>query len=167
MSDDEKTNEEVLENESQETESKIETLEDALKELAKVRREAAAKRTKNKALEEDAQKWKEHLDSQKTELEKLADRVRESEERSKQLLRDKIIAEYGLKPEFADFVVGDTEEELKSKAEKLSTLNSSKEEEKPDFFAGQRGERVAPVADDLNSWFTNLWKEVDSTKQRF
>lgn len=151
-------------------ETKIDNLDDAIKEIQKLRREAAGRRVKNKELEEAAHKWQEHLDSQKTELEKLTERANAAEKEAADMraeaLRAKILAEFSIDPDLSDLLVGETEDELKAKAKKLSELKGKSSGKRPDFFAGQRGQAVAPAADDLNSWFKQLWKDVDSKSTR-
>lgn len=117
------------------------THEQALAELAKVRREAAAKRVENnqlKAAQEELQKYK---DAEKTELERLTERATKAEERAQQLLRDKTARAAakaaGLDPDLADFLKGSTEEELKASAEALAA--KTKGNTSSDFIPGTRG----------------------------
>lgn len=147
------------------SESTIDNLDDARKEIQKLRREAANKRVKNKELEEKASNWQKHLDSQKTEMEKLIDRANAAEGEAKKAQREtavaKMIVKYQIPEEFQEFLVGENEEELKAKAEKLASLKP-KGTGKPDFFAGQRGEAVKTQPKDYNDWFKEWYKDVDS-----
>lgn len=144
-------------------ESEIKDLATALKVVEKLRREAASKRVKNKELEEKAKNWQDHLDSQKTELEKAqeeANRVKqEVEALRKETKVSKLVAKYGIPEEFHEFLVGESDEELEAKAKKLAALKKKNVE----FFAGPRGTGSVPnKAQDLNSWFGEWWKEVDA-----
>lgn len=119
--------------------------EDALKELAKVRAEAADRRIKNRDLEDQAKKWREYEESQKTELQKLQDAVAERDKRiadkELEVTRSKIARQYNVADEDLDLLVGD-EENMKRLADRLG----KKEEETPkrpvDLLAGNRGTAV-------------------------
>lgn len=117
--------------------------EDALKELQKVRAEAAARRVANKELESQAQKWKEYEESQKTELQKLQDAVAERDKRladkELEVTRAKIAKQFNVADDDLDLLVGD-EESMKRLAAKLGT--TKKEPSPVDLLAGNRGTPV-------------------------
>lgn len=113
-------------------------------ELARVRREAAAKRVENnqlKAAQAELQKYK---DAEKTELERLTERATKAEERAASLAREKVARAAakaaGLDPDLADFLKGSTEEELQASAEALAA--KTKRDSGVDFIPGQRGGAV-------------------------
>lgn len=124
--------------------------EDALKELQKVRREAAEKRVKNKELEDQATKWREYEESQKSELQKLQDAVAERDKRiadkELEVTRAKIAREFNVADEDLDLLVGD-EDSMK----RLASRIGKKQEEAPrrpaDLMAGNRGTPVGDAKD--------------------
>lgn len=120
--------------------------EDALKELAKVRSEAADRRIKNRELEEKARKWQEYEESQKTELQKLQDSVAERDkrlaEKDQDILRSKIAREHNVADEDLDLLVGD-EANMKRLAERLGKPQGNDAPKRPvDLLAGNRGTAV-------------------------
>lgn len=131
------------------SDSSITDLETALKELEKVRRESARRRIKEKENEAAAKKWQEHLDSQKTEMERMTERQAELEAelsalRTEKLQRD-IAAEVGLDPEMAEFIRGESESEMRESAQKLADKFSvSSPSMETGLLAGSRGEPVKP-----------------------
>lgn len=140
------------------------SLDDALKELAKVRKEAAARRVKSRENEEKAAKWEDYVASQKTELEKLTDEkvslLSENDNLKKELIRERIGR--SLKdPEDFEFLVGDTEEELKAKAEKLN----SRAGKRANTFAGERGAPVGATQEKTTQeWFQSMWDNANTTR---
>lgn len=154
-----------------ENESTITTLEEALKELKKVRTEAASRRVKGKEAEEKAKLWEDHVNSQKSELERLTDentKLRKDVDDEKvKTLKATIVAEFGLSKEDAELLTG-SEKEMKALAARLANA-SGNAGGKPDFYAGQRGKGPAPKPANLNEWFNQLWKETEenSTKRKF
>lgn len=120
--------------------------EDALKELAKVRSEAAARRVANRELEEKAKKWSEYEESQKSELQKLQDRLAERDkainDAKLEAKRALIAKEFNVADEDLDLLVGD-EENMKRLAARLG-----KKEEgtsgtpASNLLAGNRGKPV-------------------------
>jgi len=120
--------------------------EDALKELAKVRAEAADRRIKNRELEDKAKKWQEYEDSQKTELEKLQAAVAERDKRladkELEVTRSKIAREFNVAEEDVDLLVGD-EANMKRLAERIGKPKDSEAPKRPvDLLAGNRGTSV-------------------------
>jgi hypothetical protein len=154
------------------TESKLEDLEkDELVAYAKkLRREAASKRVKNSELEKAAEKWKEYEESQKTELQKLTERTTKAEDDAKKAakdaLRERVLRKFKIDEELEDLLVGETEEELTAKAEKLASVKGKGEKKAPDFFAGQRGKAVEEKAENLNDFFLQMWKDADAATQK-
>ena len=135
--------------ETQEPTSSTLSHEDALKELAKVRSEAAARRVANKELEEKAKKWAEYEESQKSELQKLQDSLAEKErklaEKDQEVLREKIAREFNVSDEDLDLLVGD-EASMKRLAAKLGKQTT--DTGKPaDLLAGNRGKPVGTSKD--------------------
>lgn len=179
MSEDTSTEEVVVEQaESEETDSTL-TLEDALKALKKTRQEAAKHRTEKNALKEKADAHDAYLDSQKTELQRLADAKAAADAEiatlKREKLRDKVVRDAKLDPDLAELVDGATEAEMKAKAKILvdkfgEHIPPSKQ---TDFFAGRRGLAVTPQREDAVSdgqaFFKQLWDESDqkSTKTVF
>jgi hypothetical protein len=147
------TGEPVVDNTAPQTEPKNEpntssTLshEDALKELAKVRAEAADRRVKNRELEDQAKKWREYEESQKTELQKLQDAVAERDkrlaDRELEVTRAKIARQFNVADDDLDLLVGD-EENMKRLAERLGKPKDSDAPRRPvDLLAGNRGTAV-------------------------
>lgn len=93
--------------------------------VAKLRKEAASYRSKVKELQPLAEKARELEESQKSEVEKAAQRAAEAEARAaayeRQITRDRIARDKGL-AEFAEFLTGDTEEDIAAAAERLAAL---------------------------------------------
>lgn len=131
--------------------------EDALKELQKVRAEAAARRVANKELESQAQKWKEYEESQKTELQKLQDAVAERDKRladkELEVTRAKIAKQFNVADDDLDLLVGD-EESMKRLAAKLGT--DKKTTSPVDLLAGNRGTPVGGKAPSGSSFMDAL-----------
>jgi hypothetical protein len=120
--------------------------EDALKELAKVRAEAADRRIKNRDLEDQAKKWREYEESQKSELQKLQEAVAERDaklaEKELEVTRTRIAKEYEVDDADLDLLIGD-EESMKRLASKLGRKDSKEEPKRPvDLLAGNRGTPV-------------------------
>jgi hypothetical protein len=119
--------------------------EDALKELAKVRAEAADRRIKNRELESQAQKWREHEESQKTELQKLQDSVAERDkrlaEKELEVTRARIARQFNVADDDLDLLVGD-EESMKRLAERIGKQESNAPKRPVDLLAGNRGTSV-------------------------
>lgn len=114
--------------------SSIDNLEDALKEIKKLRKENAERRTKGKEVEEAAQKWKEHVDSQKSESEKLQEdyntAVEELNKYRKAEKQRSYAEKHEIDPELSDLIEGDSDEEMDAKAEKLAKRLNKEEDKK-------------------------------------
>lgn len=114
-------------------------------ELAKVRREAAAKRVENNALKATQAELQKYKDAEKTELERLTERATKAEEQANALAREKAARAAakaaGLDPELAEFLKGSTVEELQASAEALAA--KTKTNTAVDFVPGKRGGPVS------------------------
>lgn len=129
-------------NESQETKL---SHEDALKELAKVRAEAAARRVANRDLEEKAKKWSEYEESQKTELQKLQDQLAERDkiaaEAKLEAAKIRIAKKHNVPDEDIDLLVGD-EDSMERLAARLGSKESAGSSAPATLLAGNRGKPV-------------------------
>lgn len=127
--------------------SGITTLEDALKELQKVRQEAASKRITNKEQEKELEEFKQWKESQMTEVEKLQARVNEASSEAKEGRQLKAAKAAGLDLDLAGFLSGDTQDELNAMAKVLAEKLGGTEPQTPQLpsgvFAGQRGEPIS------------------------
>lgn len=128
------------------------------REIAKLRKENAAKRTKNKEIEEAAKKWQEHLDSQKSEMEKLEDQLNLLKGENKKLTlaqkqRD-LAKEYGVDPDLEEFIVGDDLDEMTEKAKKLAAKSKKKPADATDMRAG----KTSPPPQSTTNWLKELMK---------
>lgn len=134
------------------------THEQALKELAKVRREAAKHRTEkqaNKAALEELQRYK---DAEKTELERVAERAAKAEAEAAELRREKLARAAaktaGLDSDLVDLVQGNTEEELLASAKQLAERLGAKAEKAAPFNSAGGKPVSAPA--DSSSAFRNF-----------
>jgi hypothetical protein len=93
--------------------------------VAKLRKEAADYRMKVKELRPLADKARELEESQKSEVEKATARAAEAEARAAALersaARDRIAREKGL-ADFAEFLTGDTDDDITAAADRLAAL---------------------------------------------
>lgn len=107
--------------------------------VQQLRREAAGSRTRVSELEERLQEFE---DRDKTEMQRLTDRIGEFERRATdaevRLLRYEIAAEHGFGPEAAAFLSGNTREELELRAEELAKLLADKGRPATGFDGGAR-----------------------------
>jgi hypothetical protein len=124
-------------------------------ELRNVRNEAASRRITNRELEQQAQKWKEYEDSQKTELQKLQEAVAERDKKlSTYELKEKkfeVAKEFGLDVEDADLLTGSDEATIRKQAERLQARlgNAQQGSSRPaDLLAGNRG---TPIGGNTNT----------------
>lgn len=154
--------------------STITDLTVALKEIEKLRKENAAKRVKSNEIAEKATKWEEYVQSQKTELEKLAESntslTRENETLRLTHLKEKIATEEKVPSNLVKFLDGADEAELRANAKELASAPGPQTTAtNVDFFSGQRGAPVTPEAEGLNGWFNELWRESEekSGKTKF
>jgi hypothetical protein len=125
--------------------------DDYIQIIEKTRAEAANKRKQKTAAEEklaeDAKKWQEHIDSQKTVTEKLSDEAKqlqaELDELRLEKLQRSIADEFELDPDLVEFVTGSNETEMRAKAKKLAEREAKVPGAK-DFRGGNRGTPVTP-----------------------
>jgi hypothetical protein len=108
--------------------------------VKKLRDEAAEQRTKTKALEA---KVKEFEDRDKSETERLTERLQGAETRAEtaeaKVLRFEIAADRGLELKAAEFLSGSNREEIEAKADELSQMLADRNKTKtPGFDAGAR-----------------------------
>lgn len=140
----------VEESESSEKKSSLSGLaeDEYIGMITKLRQEAAdkrvGKRDAEKKLEEDAKKWQEHIDSQKSEFERLAEEkaslATKLQTMEKQFLRQKIANEFKLDEDLAEFVDGADEDTMRKQAQKLA----EKMKKPLELMAGDRGGPVVP-----------------------
>lgn len=151
---------------------------DELVELAlKYRDEAAASRVKGKKevseatkrLEEDAKKWQEHLDSQKTDFEKERDRANKLEEDLKEFRTDKLRSAVaksveGFPADLVDFLHGD-EASMTATAKRLAEREKKRLEALGDVshHAGNRGTPLVPSKERGGGGFL---EELDPQRRR-
>jgi hypothetical protein len=104
--------------------------------VAKLRKEAAKYRTEAKANADAARKLAELEDANKSEQQKLADRLADAEQEAQQArveaLRFKIASKHGVSDEDADlFLTGTDEETLTKQAERLALRNEEAGKPRP------------------------------------
>ncbi len=91
--------------------------------------ERSARRAAEKAAADALAKVKEFEDRDKTELEKLTDQISkakaEADQARAEALRLKVAAESGLPADLHEFLVGNDEEELRAKAQKLMAATAA------------------------------------------
>ena len=122
MPDDEKPAEKPFEGEF-DAERAARLIENLRADLAKIKTERDEART---ALQEKA-------DAEKTEAQKLQDRLAAAEETAKKtgraLLIERATRKHSLPDDVVEFLTGDTEEEIEAKAQRLAALGSPKKDE--------------------------------------
>ncbi|WP_418345264.1 hypothetical protein [Rhodococcus pyridinivorans] len=96
--------------------------EDALKELEKVRREAANYRTKVRELEPLAQAAREAEDAKKTELERYQEQNQQLLERLEAAERQALVATHQIPEAYQSLVTGSTPEERAASAQLIGEL---------------------------------------------
>lgn len=108
----------------------------------------ADERAQRKAAEKQATEFKKRLDaleqSNLSEVEKAQRAAQEAQtqlaELTRQSLRNKVALEKGVPADLADFLTGDTEEEITAKADLLLKRIGAPTNPKPDLSQGARGE---------------------------
>lgn len=110
-------------------------VERAKAKIAKANAEAAALRKRLKEAEEKATKYDELQDSERSELEKAAERIAAAEAKAQEaelaLLRYEVGADKGLTPAQAKRLTGTTREELESDADELREAFGGDDSKKP------------------------------------
>ena len=129
--------------------------EDLLKEVAKLRKEAASRRVKNKDLDAKLSEYEEWKKSQMTEVERAKAEKAELEETVRSLQQENwrrdAAAKADLDPTWADRVQGETKEEMVADAKRLAeALSGQSKSPGVGSLAGKRGRGVgtAPVMSD-------------------
>lgn len=151
-------NENVVSTENEATEEKKMSYDDLMTELSRVRNEAASRRIENRELKEQADKWKQYEDSQKTELQRLQEALAERDKKlsSYELERTRISVakELGLDVDDADLLTGSDEATIRKQAERLKERIGKVEEKNSsrpaDLLAGNRGTPVGTSAHTSN-----------------
>lgn len=147
-------NEPVIEGTSTEG-SSITSLEDALKELERVRKEAASRRVLSKEQEKQLQDYEAWKLSQMTEIEKAQAKIQSLEAKATEYDKLSAAKDAGLDLDLAGFVTGTTSEEMLASAKVLAEKlkGSTPAPNTANVFAGRRGEPVTNTgtisADDL------------------
>lgn len=137
------------------------TREQAIAELAKVRREAAKHRTEKQAAKAIAEELQRYKDAEKTELEKVTERAQRAEEELAKHARERAardaVKAAGLDSEWADLVRGDTEEELLASAKALAERVGTGAGPQPNLsaFNAAGGKPVKP-AENASESFRNF-----------
>lgn len=146
--------EEVEPNDSSEENTGL-TLEAAIAELAKVRREAAKHRTDKQKIKKDLEEFQAWKDSQKSELERAKDEVAEARKEANELRRSqsqlKAAKKAGLDLDLADRIRGDDEAEMLEDAKLLAS--KSRPATGYDLGAGERG---SPVGNKDTNWLADF-----------
>lgn len=87
-------------------------------------------REKEKRLQDFERAQREREDAEKTEAQRLADRLAEAESAAKSartdLLRERALRSFAIPEDLAGFLTGDTEEEIQAKAEALAKYAGAK-----------------------------------------
>lgn len=154
----EETAEEAPEDKPKDTSLSAADKDELLKEITRLRKENAKRRTEGKQVEEAAKKWQQHVDSQKTELEKLQDEKKELEDDLEKYkvaeLQAQLAKEHGVDSDLAEFIVGSDLDEMTEKAKKLAAKSTPKKTTAKDLRAGKTG----AVEMDSNKWFKQLFE---------
>lgn len=131
-------------------------LKNARGELKNVRGEAASRRVELRDMKAKADDWDKYQESQKTELQKLQDALKERDEKlSVYVLADtkkSVAKEFGLAAGDEDLLVGSDEASLRAHAEKLKArLGQAEKPNVTDLLAGNRGTPVGSSESNFNA----------------
>jgi chromosome segregation ATPase len=143
--------------ETPEETSTIDNLADALREVGKLRKENAAKRVKANEVEEAARKWQEHVEKQKTDLERLSSEVSttksEADKLKEENTRLRVMRKHSIPDEFEGLFTG-SEEDMEKTASLLSKAGGTAAGStgSTDYFAGRRGSSVGPEKTTQDVW---------------
>lgn len=119
--------------------------------IKSLRKENAGHRTEKQAKAKELEEYRAWKESQKTDLEKVQDEAKRLKEENLSLLRTNAALAFGLDEDVAEFVKGETEDEIKASAKKLAEKFGTNEEalaqvagksKVTDVFAGNRGTAV-------------------------
>lgn len=149
---------EVVETEVVETKKTLDQLsqEELVEYVKTLRKENASHRTEKQAKAKELEEFRTWKDSQKTELQKVQERAESLEAERLSLLRTNAALAFGLDEDVAEFVKGDTEDEIKASAQKLAEKFGANQEALAqvagktgvtDVFAGNRGVPVNQKVD--------------------
>lgn len=149
---------EVTETETVETKKTLDQLsQDELIDYIKtLRKENASHRTEKQATKKELDEFRAWKESQKSDLERAQDEAKRLKDENLSLLRVNAALAFGLDEEIAEFVKGDTEDEIKASAQRLAEKFGTNEEalaqvagksQVTDVFAGNRGVPVNQKVD--------------------
>lgn len=138
------------------------------KMIRELRTENAGHRKKKGEQEGQLEEYKKWKTSQQTELEKAQEREKNLLEEKRILLVDKLALEYGVEDEFKDFISGDSEDEMRKRAEKLGNRKGSDNSDdnplKARLLGGNRGTAVGKKSDNSKpsgnseaNWFKSMY----------
>jgi hypothetical protein len=144
------------------------TLEDALKELKKVRSEAARRRTSGKEKDAQLAEYEEWKKSQLTDLQRAQAEKAEIEAELNKLKKGKLqvalAKKHGLDEDFAELISGDSEEEMNDVAKRLAAKLGVKGSSKgAALFPGRQGKPVSTEGkeQDAKTAFNNFIRQYD------
>lgn len=124
-----------------------------LEQVSKARNDAATYRTRLRELEPKASEYDKLLESQKTEQQRATDAQQAAERRAQDAEREasrlRVALAKGLPPELATRLVGNTDDELTSDADRLLALVRPATEQAPSFDGGPR--TPAPTGANMNT----------------
>jgi len=135
--------------------------EDLVREVKKLRTEAARRRTSNKEKDAALAELAEIKKSQMTEAERLKAENAEMAKTVKELRTEKLQTKFAKEhdiEDYADLIVGETEDEMKANAKKLAVRLNGKDGKAPasrQLFPGRQGKPVSTEGkeDDARSAF--------------
>lgn len=139
------------------------TLEDAIKEIGKLRKEAGSRRLKNKETLRKLDEYDEWKKSQMSEVERAKAEKAELEQTVLELRREKwqidAAAKAGLDPDFADRIRGDSVEEMVADAKRMAAkLGTKSAQSRPSVFGGRSTGR--PVGTDSSEDATTAFNNA-------
>jgi hypothetical protein len=105
---------------------KLETYEEAMAELEKVRKESAARRVKLNELEPLAQAAKDAEEAQKTELQREREAREAAEARAENADRVDVAYRLGVDPENIDLIGSGSREEMETRAARVVAMQQAK-----------------------------------------
>ena len=133
--------------------------------VAKLRKEAAEYRTKAKANADAAERLAKLEEANKTEAEKMADRIRQLEDEKataeRDALRFKVASKFGIGDEDTDlFLTGSDEETLTKQAERLTARTD--ERKKQNNHVPKEGTTPRePQQDEMRAYTRGLFQKAD------
>lgn len=122
------------------------------------------------AFKEQADKWREYENNQKSEHEKLAEELARAKEEASQasteLLRLKIASEKGITGDALELLTGSTQEELEAKADKLLSLIADQSKPKLSIVDSNQGQATPNNVGQLTRADLNTMSPVEIDKAR-